>query len=502
MPFLYAEHIGKNSLFSLSTLIKKIDFSVYTFSRNFRKLLRYHPINEFEFFFESIGIDHSEVPGFLPANKFFFSEDGTVLNAACTLCGFGFPWNMLGKLYKEDISIFSKSSTELTNRLSEFKQHGFSNLSVVGLCLAFPRLLRGEGELGGDIEALFDDFKRVFIEFGLGSCVEGNVDACYEACRKMRVFYDLGCEKGKVGELMSRKKSLFLQCPEEILVQKAVYFSKFGIGKSEVGLLLLQSPEILNLDLETPVISVLGLLKHFGLSELELESAIKQYPHVLGRNKMVNLPNVMRALDLNDWFVQKIMSSHELLATYAICDPNEDTDNVFINGLERIQFSRTPMHTMNKLNFLHGIGFGENALTIKVLSHLHGTSSELQERFDCLLDKGIQFSKLCKMMKTSPKILSQNPESLEQKVDFLCQDMGSSLHYLDIFPAFLCFDLENRIKPRYRFHVWLKERGLCGRSYTIASLVATSEKSFMAHLYGIHPAAPKQWLEYFSCRSR
>lgn len=501
MPFTYAEHIGKNSLFSLSTLIKKIDFSVSTFSRNFRKLLRYHPINEFEFFFESIGIDYNEVPGFLPPNKFFFSEDGTVLNAACALSGFGFPWNMLGKLYSEDVSIFSNSSAELTSRLSQFKEYGFSNLSVVGLCLAFPHLLSGEGKLGGDIEALFDDFKRVFTEFNLGSCVEGNVDACYEVCRKMRVFYDLGCEKGKVGELMSRQKNLFLQCPQEVLVQKADYFSKFGTEKGEAGLLLLQSPEILNLDLETPVISVLGFLKHFGLSKGKLESVSQQYPHVLGRNKMVNLPHLMRALDLHDWFLKMIMSSHELLATYAISDPDEDMDKGYLNGLESIQSSRTPTHTMNKLNFMHGIGFGENALTIKVLSHLHGTSSELQARFDCLLNRGIKFSKLCKMMRMTPKIMSQNPESLEQKVDFLCQDMGSSLQYLDIFPAFLCFNLENRIKPRYRFHVWLIESGLCAKGYSIASLIATSEKSFVARLYGIHPAVPKQWLECFSVKS-
>ncbi|XP_015889465.3 transcription termination factor MTEF18, mitochondrial [Ziziphus jujuba] len=497
LPFTYAEHIGKNSIFSLSNLIRKIDYSVSTFPRNFRRLLRYHPINEFEFFFESIGIDYNDVSGFLPSNKFFFSEDGTVLNAACALSGFGFPWNMLGKLYTEDTSIFSKSSAELTARLSRIKEYGFSNLSVVGLCLAFPKLLSGEDELGGDIEALFGDFERVFVEFGLGNCVEGNVDACYEVCRKIRVFYDLGCQKGKVGELMSRKKILFLECSEEVLVQKADYFCKFGIGKGEVGLLLLQSPEILNLDLETPVISVLGFLQHFGLSKEELQSVRQKYSHVLGRNKMVNLPHSIRALDLQDWFFNKITCSHELLATYAIGDPNEDIDQGFINGLKRIQSTRTPIHTMNKLNFLHGIGFGENALTMKVLTHMHGNSSELQGRFDCLLNRGIKFSKLCTILRMTPKILSQNPENLEQKVNFLCQEMGSSLQYLDIFPAFLCFDLENRIKPRYRFHVWLTERGLCSKNYSIASMIATSEKSFVSRLSGIHPAAPKQWLECF-----
>lgn len=151
---------------------------------------------------------------------------------------------------------------------------------------------------------------------------------------------------------------------------------------------------------------------------------------------------------------------------------------------------------MNKLEFLHAIGFGENALTIKVLTDLHGTSSELQERVDCLLRYGIVFSKLCSMIRMMPKILSQKPEILQQKLNYLCEDMKSSLQYLDIFPSFLCFNLENRIKPRHRFHMWLTERGFCKQEYSIASIVATSDKSFVARLHVIHPDAPKLWVDF------
>ncbi|KAL5545255.1 hypothetical protein UlMin_009039 [Ulmus minor] len=495
LPFTYAEHIGRNSIFSLSNLIRKVDFSAPTFSRSFQRLLRYNPINEFEFFFESIGIDYNDVPGFLPANKFFFSEDGTVLNAACVLSGFGFPWNMLGKLYKDEVSIFSKSSEELTGRLRRFKEYGFGNLSVVGICLAFPELLTEN--INGDFEPLFDDLKRVFVESDMGSCVEGNVDAWYEVCCKVRVFYDLGCQKGMIGEQLCRKKELLIECSKEVLVKKAEYFCKFGVQNIDVGLLFLENPQILNIDLETPVMSVLGLLKHFGLSRKKLDSVCQKYPHVLGRNKMANLPHVMRALDLHEWFFDKI-SDHQLLASYAISNPDEDVDTKFTDSLKKIESSRTPIHNMSKLDFLKGIGFGENALTIKVLDNLHGTSMGLQKRFDCLLGTGIEYSKLCLMIRMAPKILSQNPEILEQKVRFLCQEMGSSLEYLDSFPSFLCFDLKNRIIPRYRFCVWLTENGLCSRNYSIASMIATSEKNFIARVFGIHPAAPKQWLECFS----
>ncbi|XVF79786.1 hypothetical protein PTKIN_Ptkin15bG0017500 [Pterospermum kingtungense] len=499
IPFVYAEHIAKNSLFSLSSLISGIDFSAPSFNRNVRRFLRYHPINEFEFFFESIGIDYKEISGLLPSNKFFFSEDETVLDVACALSGFGFPWNKLGKLYKEEVLIFRSSSRELKARLFKIKECGFGNISVIGICLAFPYVLRGGGDLDGEVGALLDDLKRVFVDFDLGSSVEANVDAWYEICRKMRVFYDLGCKKGKLGELMGRSKNLFFQYPEEVLVQKVEYFCRFSVRKEDVGLLILQSPEILDFDLETPVISVMGIVKHFGLSAEERDSIARLYPYVLGRNKMANLPHVMRALSLHEWFFNKIKGgNHRLLANYALSDPDEDLDKDFIDSFDRIQFSRTPIHTMEKLSFLHGIGFGENLLTMKVLAHVHGTSSELRERFDCLLGTGIKFSKLCKMIKMTPKVINQSPETIERKVNFLRGEMGVSLDYLDIFPAFLCFNLEKRIKPRYRLHKWLEEKGLCTRNYSIASIVATGEKSFIDRLYRIHPDAPRQWFENFS----
>ncbi|KAL9434856.1 hypothetical protein AB3S75_021175 [Citrus x aurantiifolia] len=507
IPFTYAEHISKHSLNTLSKLIADlgVSFSAPSFSSTFQRFLRYHPINEFEFFFESIGIDHAEVSCFLPANKFFLSEDSCLLNAACALSSFGFPWDKLGKLYKEEVSIFSQSSQDLTSKLSRLKNYyGFSsNVILVGICLAFPHVLAGNGdEWGTEIATLFDDLKTVFVDFGLMSSVEGNVEVWYDICRKIRVFYDFRFEKGKLGELMGRNKSIFLDYPEEVLVQKVEYFCRFGVGKEDVGLLLLKSPEILSFDLETQVISVKGFLNHLGLSAKELRSVSEKYPYVLGRNKMANLPHVVRAADLQDWFFNKITNGYyKLLGNYALSNPDEDLDREFGDSLEKLlSSSRTPHHTMNKLTFLHGIGYGENTLTLKVLANAHGTGSELQERFDCLLRNGVAFSKLCLMIRLTPKILNQNPETIEQKLDFLCQDLGSSLDYLYAFPTFLCFDLEYRIKPRYKFHMWLVENGLCTKNYSIASMVATSEKRFISRIYGIHPAAPKQWFECFFCK--
>lgn len=470
-----------------------------SFSHNFEKFLRYHPVNEFEYFFESIGITQKEISGFLPPNKFFFAEDGTILNAAGALSACGFPWNKLGILYKADASIFDEDPDDLSRRFYGFKDYGFRSIHVIGICLAFPSVLGGKGYLGVQAGALFEDMKRVFADFDLGSFMEENVDAWYGVCRKIRLFYDFGCEKGKIGELLGKNRNIFLKYPEEVLFRKIDFFCRLNVRKADIGLLLLKCPEILSFDLETPVISVMDFLKHFRLDSQKLRSVARMHPYVFGRHNMANLPHVMRALNLHDWFFGMMQNgNHHLLGNYVLSPPDKDLDKDYIDGLEKVHNSRTRFHTINKLNFLHGIGYGENHLTMKILEHMHGTSSELQERFDCLLCLGIEFSKLCTIISFTPKVLNQSPQILEKKVNFLVQEMGLSLQYLDVFPAYVCFNLENRIKPRYRCHLWMAENGLCTKDYSLASMIATSDKTFINRLYGIHPAIPKMWFECFS----
>jgi len=437
-----------------------------------------------------------------PQNKFFFSEDGTLLDAACVLSEFGFPWDKLGVLYVESGCVFNWGASELKGRLCGFKKYGFCNMQVVGICLAFPFVF--DGQKGVEVEALFCDLRLLFGKFGLAGCVEekGNgVDDWVGVCRKIRLFYDLNGGKN-IGEFIGGNNGVgvgvIVEHGEEELVQAIEYFCRFCAKKEDVARLIVNGPELLELELKTGMVNVMKLLKHFGMSSNGVDIVRRDSAHVLGTVKMCNLPNAMRALGLHEWFFEKIKDgNHSLLVSFVASNPNVVRDKGYLDFLKTIQVSRTPTHNMSKLNFLHAIGFGENALTMNIFSYMHGTSDELQRRFDCLLHLGIEFSKVCKMITIHPKILSQNPESLEQKINFLCQEMGHSLENLVTFPSFLCFDLENRIKPRHRFHSWIMEKGLSSKRYSIASMVATSNRNFVARAFKIHPAAPKHWFEQF-----
>lgn len=477
-----------------------VDYSSANFSKNFQRYLRYHPINEFEFFYESIGISYEQLNGVLPAGKFFIDQKNRVFNVACGLWAFGFPWTKLGMLYVEERSIFDWDVREIKGRLEGFKEFGFDNMMIIGMCLAFPFVLsrRQCGLLSGKIDALFHDLRKVFVDYDLVSRVQGNWDPWFDVCRKIRIFYDLGCPMGRMGELMGRSKNVFVDYPEEFFVQKVGFFSKLGVNKEEIGCLLLSRSDILKFDLETPCISVLGFLKYFGLEEDKLRFVMKNYPYVFGRNRLANLPHVMKSMDLNEWFFDKMKNGdHTLLDRYVIGSPEEDLDKTYTDYLVKIQSTRLYEHMLCRLEVFHGFGFGENKYSVKLLNVAHGSGTELQARFDCLLGFGIEFSNLCKMISRSPKILNQKTDLIEQKVNYLREDIGVSLQCLDSFPAYLCYNFEKRIKARYSFYMWLRENNLCPQEYSLPSLIATCEKSFIANVYRMHPAAPKKWLESF-----
>ncbi|CAL5380263.1 unnamed protein product [Camellia sinensis] len=331
LPFIYAEHISKNALFSLSDVASKVHFSLPQLSSNpFRGSSGTTLSTNLNFSMRVLALIIMKLMGFCPPTSFSYLR----------IRG-------LGELYREEISIFSKNPSELSRKLHGFKDYGFGSVTVIGIGLVFPYVLNGETELGNEISALFDDLGKLFADFDLLNCVEGNVDAWIEVCRKIKVFYDLGCEKGKMGELMGKRKSIFLEYPEEVLVNKVEFFCRLSVNKSDVGLLILERPKILDFDLEDQMISVLGLLKHFGMNTKELKSISEKYPYVLGRHKMVNLPHVMRALDLQEWFFNKMGSGkHHLLCTCVV--GNEDLDKDYKGSLDIIQSSRTSIHTLQK----------------------------------------------------------------------------------------------------------------------------------------------------------
>ncbi|KAK9120885.1 hypothetical protein Syun_018502 [Stephania yunnanensis] len=237
--------------------------------------------------------------------------------------------------------------------------------------------------------------------------------------------------------------------------------------------------------------------------------------------KLRKIPNYHRP--------QAILQAQQALIEYLYCArslPFTHAENISNNSLfslseliSKVEFSPQNFsrsfprflryHPIDKFDFFFesiGIPYWEIKEGLgkdKIKKRTQGYNGEVKFlawhwfRTESSYDKGlIRLAWLCKIVYCRVKALNQNHAMLEEKVNYLQFGLGCSLQYLDVYPGFLCFNLENRIKPRCAIHQWLFEKGLVRRKYRITSMISPSEKTIIARLYNIHPKAiPKQWLE-------
>jgi len=320
------------------------------------------------------------------------------------------------------------------------------------------------------------------------------------------MFYDAGTEIGSIGGLVGSSWRVFLELREKRIAERLWFFKELGMPGKELGRFLLSNAKLFDHDFSDVVISVPEYLLRVGLVDDEVNAAIEKHPYVVGKNQLENLPRVLRAMKLEHRFLEKISVGAEnlryLSPYFALEDDSYDAEveRAFLDGMTKVKADKKAQHVDSKLEFLKSIGYGENEIATKVIPVLHSTKDFLQERFDYLLERGVDYTMLCRILTVFPKVLNQGKDMLNEKLNYLTEELGYSIEYLDCFPAFLCFDLENRVKPRYTMLRWLRKHGLLRKHLAPATVLANSEKRFITTLHLVHPAVPKLWLESFSSR--
>ncbi|XP_062190709.1 transcription termination factor MTEF18, mitochondrial-like [Phragmites australis] len=468
-----------------------------------RRYLSFNPLNELPFFLESIGAPPNAAAGAPRFDHMFLDDHPYLLGAVAALAHFGFPWSRLGLLFPAVLLGVAPDLISARLAALEARLHRLPRAAIIAACLTFPSLL--EGDLS-DGNPLVKDLGTAFrsLRSDLGS--SNDIDAFSVVCRRMRMFYDAGAEVGSIGGLVGASRRVFLELGEERIGERLRFFKELGMEGKELGRFLLCNAGVFDPDFSDVVISVPEYLRRVGLAEDEVDAAVEKHPYVVGKNQLENLPRVLRAMELECRFLEKISVGAESLRylspDFVSEDDSYDVDveRAFLDGMAKVKAERKAQHVDSKLEFLKSIGYAENEIATRLIPFLHSTRDLLQERFDYLLERGVEYKILCQILSVFPKVLNQGKEMLNEKLNYLTEELGYSLEYLDCFPAFLCFDLENRTKPRYAMLRWLQEHGLLKKTLAPATVLANSEKRFITSLYIAHPAAPKLWLECFSSR--
>ncbi|KAF5750692.1 Mitochondrial transcription termination factor family protein putative isoform 2 [Tripterygium wilfordii] len=483
LPFLDAEYMSKNSPFFIQKLVKKVGMKSDV-GQAFTRHLRYHPINEFEPFFESLGLTPSEYCPLLPRDRMFLTDDDYLLDNYHVLREYGIDVRKIGKIYKEAKEVFNYGRGLLLVKLQAYEELGLSNSSVAKFIISSPNLLVG------DVSSDFVDVLKILERGGIQlSWIEEHLSVhhCYDWSRMLgllRLFCKTGYSEEQLGALITQSPELLFEDSGYKTLSLIGFLVKFGSQLKDICSLFPQFPQIQVGKFFSNMRQCFLFLNEIEMEVNEIGKLVRSYPFLLGSCTLKKTSSLLSNLNTGKKRLCKLVQEN----------PQELRNLVLGSKIVRLPYSGEDERSrVLKTKFLLDLGFVEESNEMKrALKAFRGKGGELQERFDCIVKAGIDKKDVYEMIKGSPQILNQSKEVIETKISFLVNDSGYPISTLKIFPSFLNYTTQ-RVKLRLSMYNWLKEQGGTEPKLALSSVVACSDKIFVSQYVHRHPTGPQVW---------
>ncbi|XP_023730935.1 transcription termination factor MTEF18, mitochondrial isoform X1 [Lactuca sativa] len=473
LQFVDAENISRNSPKFLGKLLKGVK-NKENVGQFVTRYLRYHPINEFEPFFESMGLEPYEFSTFLPRNLMFLSDDNVLLENYHVFCQYGFAPNKIGKIYKEAKDVFRYNHGVLSSRLHDLQNIILDQSTVIKLVGLCPSLLIPDAI--HDVLKVVKELKSSGIMNGwfIENLSEENSYDWRHILELLCLFKRLGCENEQLGRLVNQHPTLLLNNSGTTSVLIIGFLTKFGATKTNILSFFMKFPEIKGEE----CLYNLRRSYHFLLDiEMEVDNIAKLFcthPYLLGSWSLKGVKTALNSLN----------SGKKRLCGIIMKNPQELKNLAIGTKVKPLPSSKDC--TEEKTKFLLDLGFVEDSNEMKrALKRFRGRAGELQERFDCLVNMGFDRKDVVEMLKSSPQIVNQTKEVLEMKIGFLVNEMGYELTCLCGYPSSLSYAIET-VKLRCMMYNWLKEQGVTN-TMALSTILACSEKQFIKDKVNRHP---------------
>lgn len=481
--FLDAEHMSKYSPVFVKNLLKKVNIDA-DIRRSITRYLRYHPINEFEIFFESMGLKPQEYSSLLPRDLMYLSDDDLLLENYHVMCNYGIARNKMGKIYKEATEVFRYDYGVLALKLKAYEKLGLSSSFIAKVVVRSPDLLIGDANI---------DFIKIL-----------------ELLRKG------GLEYRRIEKLLSDKSTYNWSQ----LLSLLNLFGKAGYNDEQLSELISQKPWILREDSVDRALLLIGFLLKFGSTMNQICSLFLHFPKVQVEKFASNLRHCflfLNEINMEAYEIGKLYRSHPIFigsftlkktnsllsrlnaGKKRICEVIQENPEIMKKWVKGSKIEWLPdsgeelRSQMLKTKFFVDLGFVENSDEMKrALKVFRGRGAELQERFDCLVIAGLDRKDVCEMIKVSPQILNQKKEVIEMKIDFLINDLGFPVSSLVRFPSYLSYTMQ-RAKLRLTMYNWLKEQGKVNPMLSFSTIVGCTDNVFLSQYVDRHPRGPEIW---------
>lgn len=485
LPFRDAENMSKNAPIFFENLLGKVEHE-NDVGMSIRRFLRYHPINEFEPFFESLGLKPSEYRHLLHQDRLFLSDDSILLENYQVLCDYGIEHNQSGKICKEAIQVFRYESGVLSSKLTAYEKLGLEKSFMKKAIVCSPCILIG------DIDTDF-----------------------FEALKTLK---NLGFEHSWVEENLLEQNSYSWS----IILQILNFFRKTGIDGEQLHGLISQQPGLIFEDSGYNTLSLVGFLVKFGSTVAQLCSIFQQFPQMRVGQFVSNLKRCvlfLNEIEMEADKIGKIVRSHFLmlgksmlkrtnslyahlnvgkkrLRIYVQENPQELSKWVLGAKLKPLPESEEGGRKQSKLlktKFLVDLGYEDDSAEIEIAcKFFRGRAAELPERFNCLVNAGLDEKDVSEMVRLSPQILNQSKKVLQRKIDFLVNELGYPVTTLVAFPSYLAYTPE-RVKLRLSMYAWLRNEGKVEPLTALSTILACSSKTFLKRYVNRYHGGYQVW---------
>ncbi|PKI54192.1 hypothetical protein CRG98_025425 [Punica granatum] len=477
LQFMLAEHISKNSPVFLETLLKKVNCEGDV-QRSVTRFLRYHPINEFEPFFESIGLEPCEYNPLLSQNLMFLSDDDTLLENYHELCHYGVERNKIGRIFKGASEVFRYDSGILMSKIRVYEELGLSKSLVIKIIVSSPYLLIGD--VNQDFVEVLERLKGIGVEFSW--LEEVFPDGVYIRWSQIHglldLFSQMGCNEEQLNQLIHQHPEILFDGSGGRTLSLIGFLLKFGSTLHGLSPIFLQFPGIQLGKFVSNLRQCFLFLSEIDMESCDIGRILRSHPSLLGQCTLKKPNSILAQLNVGKRRLRKIILE----------DPNQMKNWVMGSKIERLpSLGEDHGSLMERIKFLSGLGYvDESSAMKKALERFRGRGGELQERFNCLVEAGLDPKDVLEMVRVAPQILNQSKDLINRKIDFLVNSLGYPVSTLVKFPAYLNYHIK-RVKLRYSMHKWLVDEGTSDPKLSLCTIITTTERAFIKHQVNHHP---------------
>ncbi|CAH2073800.1 unnamed protein product [Thlaspi arvense] len=488
LQFLIAESMSENAPVFNDNLLKKLNCDADgddDLVRSITRFLWFHPVNEFEPFLESLGLNPSEFSHLIPCDKMFLNEDAFLLDNYHVFWNYGIVREKMGKIFKEAREVFGYGTGVLASKIKACEDLGFSKLFLSKLIVCSPSILIGNTHV--ELAKVMEMLRRM--GFGFDWVSENlSEEASYDWSSMHRCLNYLRAmcvDEDELRELIRERPRLIFDNSGEWTLVLAGFQTKLGSSRSEVSSLLLKLPLIQELR------KCVSNLRHCFLFLKDIKMEADEIGEVF-RSHSSWL--AVSRLKQTSTFLNTLKGGKKRLCQ--VIQENPEEMKKWTMGIRVQPLPGTEVYIDSKAMktaFLLELGYKENSEEMeKALKSFRGRGSELRERFNFLASLGFNEKDVKDMVKASPDILTQASDVLETKVNYLVNELGYPLSTLVAFPTCLKYTL-HRMKLRFAMFSWLRARGKVDAKLAVSTILVYSDKTFATRFVNRHPDGLKHF---------